>query len=109
MIFRKMSKSKPKQANANPFMLPGFDAFSNMGQMGGFGMNFDPSAIDKDFHVNENDIDDDELERELLELESGTHKPVQRRAPPPPKKNLVVCIQFDAFKLLMKYIFQPII
>jgi hypothetical protein len=78
-----MSKPRPK---GTPFAMPGFDAFGNLGNI----MNFD--AIDKEINAaDDEDIDEDELEKELLALESNTPIRVQRRAPPKPEKKLQVC------------------
>ena len=63
--------------------MPGMDAFSNLGNL----MNFDPSAIDKQLNnMGDDDIDDDELERELLELNSNNARKVERRVQKPEKK-----------------------
>ena len=81
-----MSKSRPKGASSqssNPFALPGLEGFGNFGNI----LNFDPSAIEKQINnVNEEDIDDDELEKELLALNSNSYKKIERKAPKPDKK-----------------------
>ncbi len=91
-----MSKAKGsnsnKSSNKNSFQIPGLDATA-------FG-NIDPFKIDVDMDLDANDlndINDEDLERELYAIEANKHprlnKTVENKQPvQPPKKPLVVLL-----------------